>query len=350
MPLTYRGIGVHISCDGQELSQYAPEITEGQKLAQCHIASEAGKLFKIVIENLDRQQIVTPKVVKIILDGYEARCSLLDGKRTVFVMDKIIVSPTKSRLFQFASVETHDSEEGLVDTANIEKLGTIEVILCRAFRDQSKPEMIATGGPIPTTASVPERAKKAGWHRVAFGTEAPIEPVKYVTTHWIDSLSSPFAVFRFHYQPQELLQARGIIPRVPVPAPVQLAKVPPTAPRALSNIVGQKRPAPMEGLEGRDTKRGILQAHWQTPERPRPSSTKTVARVKAEPADSPDRTADALRVLRDSIQAARDTMLAAQAQLERLERRQSSRALEYRPSPIRVGSARGQTIDLTLDD
>ncbi len=146
-------------------------------------------MFKIVIENLDRQQIVTPKVVKIILDGYEARCSLLDGKRTVFVMDKIIVSPTKSRLFQFANIETHgqsslyhhgamhtqpltaraflDGEEGLVETVNIEKLGTIEVILCRAFRDHSRPDTIATGGPIPTTGPVSERAKKTGWHRIA---------------------------------------------------------------------------------------------------------------------------------------------------------------------------------------
>ncbi|KAI0040889.1 hypothetical protein FA95DRAFT_1566006 [Auriscalpium vulgare] len=132
-------------------------------------------------------------------------------------MEGFYSSLTSVMPFQFSQLELTESDLGRADGPGFESLGWVEVVIQRIVYTGTTASEYNPVAPAASIGPVPEKAKKVGWHTVSLAekrssarTIVPPRPTKY-----IDSLDAPYAKFRFRYQPPELLQAHGIMPRGP---------------------------------------------------------------------------------------------------------------------------------------
>ncbi|KAI0272521.1 hypothetical protein BC834DRAFT_966535 [Gloeopeniophorella convolvens] len=178
---------------------------------------------------------------------------------------------------------------------------------------------------------VSETSKAIGFNQASLGS-APHKEVEQDAELWYtreDDSHEPLVVFEFRHRPASLLQAMDIMPR---PARENVVEERPQTekrPRSPSSTLSQPQKV------SRTDKRSALR---------HASTLVETADIKLEHSDPVDEEA-VLRSLQDSVKA-------IQNQIESLRARQGNNMSvkrERAPSPIRVGSANGEVIDLTLD-
>ncbi|KAI0057468.1 hypothetical protein BV25DRAFT_1994945 [Artomyces pyxidatus] len=316
MPLRHRGLEVWLGTDATEINHYQEEVVDETTIT-CYVPSEVGKQFDVRFRG-----IAVDMAFVVFMDGRRMQSMLCPRSHNgqLSVMKGYYPTLSTCRPFRFSQLELTDDDSARSDL-DVAKLGVIEVAACRVQVLESMGYYNAAAA-TANVGPVSEKAKKMGGHSVSLGEDEKLEtslkaPSKVI---WIDQDSAPYAKFCFRYQPKDLLQAKGIIPRLyQLPdEQVQVAE-------------GSSRPA-------RGKKR----------------------------AASPTNNQGATRVKHESNSATQARMRALRAELESLEsggvKREGSPirlsvddddvidlTLERSPSPIRVGESSGETIDLTDD-
>ncbi|KAI0061059.1 hypothetical protein BV25DRAFT_830896 [Artomyces pyxidatus] len=295
MPLRLQGLEVCLISDGNEIPRYREEVLD-ERTISCYVPSKEGKEFQIILGASD-----VPLAWSIYMDGRR-----MEGWAGVpGVVGRITgshTSPLEVRPFCFSRLQLTDDDAHLHQhRARLEKLGSIEVRVCRAQFSHSR--VLGDVAPVPEIGIVPERAKKNGWHCVSLGPpkQADLRSTR-ATVRLFDDPEAPYAKFYFRYQPEELLQAKGIMPLV-------------------KREHGEKRGrSSNDDLDDRQVKRQAVGDF----------NPAQLARIRA---------------LKDSIRA-------AEAELATLD----STSIKREPSPIRLVRSVGPSgqggiiIDLTLDD
>ncbi|KAI0272522.1 hypothetical protein BC834DRAFT_966536 [Gloeopeniophorella convolvens] len=334
MPLERGGYTAEILCDGQEIPQYQVDTVSDTTIS-CYVPSQAGKNFIIRIKDLTSKEI----------DGFSAilRCDgRLLGNYIGFPgkardISEIQTSATTLQHLAFSKVQfvSDDAEVTAVD-AVARSLGLIQVKVYSAY-------MVDRPTPTPVVDTqdvglVSELSKVVGFNQVSLGT-ARVTVSKQQNKTWYARTETdghdPLAVFEFRHRPagkssleQQHLQAMGVIPKPPPRDDVPGPTAPGKRLRSPSSAQGQPRKA------SRTDKQNT--PHTSSPE---------VEGEDIKPSTTDDEEDAVLRSLQETIQL-------AQSQMEsiRARRGDNSRVKRERaPSPIRVGSANGEVIDLTID-
>jgi len=301
MPLRLPQLSFAITCEGNELEMFDVKQEDPSSMT-AFMASEAGKEFRVTYEN---HMVDCDLSLLLIIDGETVRKSYVRAREVNRIVG-IAKGLTSVLPFKFQELELVDPDEE--DAPVVPEMGTIEV---RAFRtralrvvDHQPHEQYGLH-----RGRVSERSKKAGWHHVSTGDEIPTDgPTSTIIFNYVDRPKAPCATFKVFYRPRALLMAQGVIPGEDVP--VETSGGPGTNDR--------KR-----------TREDVL---------PGPSKRHAGPAIKSEEMSG---TARAQRI--------RDL----QAELNSLTdgRPGSAFKRELRsPSPIVVGSAAGEVVDLTLED
>jgi len=305
MPLTLQSFNFAIECDENELETYDVK-QEGPNSTTASVASEAGKQFTIVITN---NLLDSDLVVDLHIDGERVRSPVFSagnaGQRRV--ISGLQTSATSTLPFKFQELELVDPD--LEDAPVVSEMAQIGSIEARAFRCQIQ----RTVEYEPTNrrlhgGRVSERSKKAGWHHVSFADEVINE--KAATSHvkYTDKLDAPCASVKVFYRPRELLMAQGVIVGYNIGAGISGG----------SEVDDRKR-AREDGSSG-------------------PSKRRTGSSIKEEE-------------LSDDARAQRIQALEAELNSLKMARKSGSSVKHERaPSPIVVGQAAGEVVDLTLED
>jgi len=300
MPLQLPQLSFVISCDEREMETYDVK-REGSSLITAFVASEAGKQFSITYKN---KLLDIDLVVFLHIDGEVVRRSYLSAQEDRCMIG-IYKNPSAILPFKFQELELVDPD--MEDAPVVPEMGTIEAQVFRARRLRSaehNPPVMKHG---LHGSRVSERSKKAGWHHVSTADEVPFDSSRRhtVAADYIDPPNAPCATFKVFYRPKELLMAQGVIPGPDVAA-------------GTSGVVN-------------DRKRN------REDEMPGPSKRHTGPTIKQEMS-----TITRSQRIED-LQAELNSLMA--------ERTSSSVKRELRsPSPIVVGKAAGEVVDLTLDD
>jgi len=245
--------------------------------------------------------------IDLYIDG-ERICGGYIGARRTGRIKGIQISSSTVLPFKFQELQLVDPD---VENAPVApEMGTIEL---RAFRCQVQrtvPYRYTNTTNGLHQGRVSERSKKAGWHHVSTADKALVDkPINSVFTTNLDPPDAPIASFKIFYRPRELLMAEGVITGCGVGARIG------------------------KGSEANDRKRAGDDFS------PGPSTKR--------------RTGSTVKKEEMSANARAQRIQALQAELDSLNAGQSDSGVkrEWRsPSPIVVGKAAGEVVDLTLDD
>ncbi|VDB83223.1 unnamed protein product [Peniophora sp. CBMAI 1063] len=217
MPVRQLGYEVSLWSDGAEIPAYKVENVN-DKTVTCYIPSEAGKEFTVKFRN--EPVVGYGAAFYVHMDGREMQgLSVYPYECTT--MKGVYETLSAIRPFEFARLKLkEDDEEGGESSTSVDmaKLGLIEVRVCRATLT---PDEYGSGEYRPRSVqaeldAVSEKAKKVGWHSVSLGkTKALATAANVPRITYIDNKDQPYAIFRFRYQPREILEDQGIIPARP---------------------------------------------------------------------------------------------------------------------------------------
>ncbi|KAF8483632.1 hypothetical protein DFH94DRAFT_690107 [Russula ochroleuca] len=299
MPFNLLPLNFAIICEGNELETY-DVVQEGPNSTRAFVASEAGKQFHITFRN---DMFDMDIVVNMYIDGERIYHGYL---RAGLVGQVLGVRKTSTSVlpFKFQELELVDLEYAPV----VPEMGTIEL---RAFRCQALRTVQYQG--IPGyglhEGRVSERSKKAGWHHVSTADEiASAGPTCSVYADYFDPQDSPYVNLKVFYRPRELLMAQGVITGHNVGAR-----------NSGEYDINNRKRAREDGSAG-------------------PSKRPSGSTVKKEEI---------------SANARQQRIQALQAELNSLTAGPSGSSVKRElrsPSPIVVGQAAGEVVDLTLDD
>ncbi|KAF8487197.1 hypothetical protein DFH94DRAFT_849630 [Russula ochroleuca] len=294
-----------VICEGNELETY--DVTqEGPNSTRAFVASEAGKQFSISYKNdlLGDDQSDVGLATDLYIDG---ECVHLGCLRAGEEWEVLGIQKTASSVLPFKFQELELVDPDVENAPVVPEIGTIEL---RTFRCR----FLGTGEYYYEEhrlhqGRVSERGKKAGWHHVSTADEIPTAiQVHSINIDYIGPEDVPYASVKVFYRPRELLMAQGVIARHDVGA-------------------GNRN---REGSEVNDRKRPREDGS------PGPSKRRTRPTVKKEDISALTQQIQALQAELDSIMT---------------EQSRSSVKRELRsPSPIVVGRAAGEVVDLTLVD
>jgi len=306
MSLSLPSMNFAVVCNGNELETYDVK-QEGPYSIRAWIASQAGKQFKITYHN---KLVNFDLLVHLYIDGKRVKTKKASAGHGGGEIIGIRKSPISVLPFKFQELKLVDPD--VENAPVVPGMGAIEL---RAFRCRR----ILRGAEINQTRAnhrlhkgrVSERSKMAGWHHVGLADEVFRPSVIHaVIADPIDPSDAPCATFKIFYRPRELLMAQGVIVERDV-----LDAGTSGGPR----VNNRKRAR-------------VDESHGPSNKRPGPS-------VKPEAEMSANYREQRIRVL----QAEMDSLMA--------ERSRSSVKCESRSlSPIVVGRAAGEVIDLTLED
>ncbi|KAI0040426.1 hypothetical protein FA95DRAFT_1566406 [Auriscalpium vulgare] len=294
MPLEYRGYSVHISCNGKELPQYQVELVNETTIA-CYIPSEAGQEFRVVWKQQDGEPAFTGTGVEVYADGRR-----LTGFGTPDREGVASTAPTSianvRRYLTFSQVKLLSDGDAADQCVDLTQLGVIDVRIYQAVQLPGlyphKTRVIAD------VAGVSERSKMIGINQVSYGREKLMEGS--LINHRKFQQGPLLVSFQFRHRPAAMLQAIGIMPRAD-PAPERIpAKTPPEPSNAAQS-------ASSIDLKNLFTYRDL-------------------------------RNQATLRSVQDELKS-----------LKSGTGNQQSAKRERSASPIRVGAAHGEVIDLTSD-
>ncbi|KAF4613484.1 hypothetical protein D9613_007512 [Agrocybe pediades] len=228
--LSLKDFKIGIEIEGKATPHVGIE-TNGEKEISCWIASQAEKAFSVRVATND----ILPQGVQLslLVDGLTLmKGAVLPGERKDFSISYVVVSPTKTQDFTFASVETTD-DDAYLDSSCPHKTGEIRVDLHRATYVQARAASVSSSNTaisFPEPDKVHERSKKGLDHRIKLGaikhTKESRKPSYYITN--LEDV--PMASFVFKYRPLEILKATGVIPRDRTPTP------PPVVPKEKSSL------------------------------------------------------------------------------------------------------------------
>ncbi|KAI0292772.1 hypothetical protein BC826DRAFT_969450 [Russula brevipes] len=325
MSLSLLSSQVTIVCDGKVMVTHTVK-QEGTSVLTAFIASEAGKQFKVVMKNNAVDFDITSMLY---IDGEYVQHLVVPAGRDHEVIG-LRASAFTIRPFKFQDVKLVDPD--VEDAPMVPEMGTIEVQMFRSrtltmgyhSRQKDFPQALHLG-------RVSELSKKAGWHRVGLSStadEIPIPESQVCSVSYIDPPGVRYATFKIFYRPRgrpaimsydpadsppELLEAQGIIPR--------------------------------HGLGARDGEGSEASRKRRTreDELPTPPAKRPVHSIKKEKEiHSSDARAQQIR----DLQAKLDALVAEQASPTV---KREPRCGAGSPSPIRVGQAASDVIDLTLE-
>jgi hypothetical protein len=303
MPLNIQALNFAIVCDGYELETHDVK-QEAPNSIRAFVASESGKQFYLTFgNNLHNIGLA----VVLCIDGERIyRGFLRAGQRAQLL--GIQKSATSILPFKFQELELVDPD--LEYAPVVPEMGTIEVraYRCQAVRIAEYQRNLNYG---LHQGRISERSKKAGWHHVSTADEVPTNgPTFSVDLNVLDPPNAPVAFVRVFYRPRELLMAQGVI--IGHGVGVGISRGP-----EVNDRIHRKR-AREDGSSG-------------------PSKRHTGSTIKEEiPADAREQRIQAL-------QAELSSLMAGQSG--------SSVRRELRsPSPIVVGRASGEVVDLSLED
>ncbi|THH18070.1 hypothetical protein EW146_g2876 [Bondarzewia mesenterica] len=273
------------------------------------------------------------------MDGRRAAVQLLHPGSSPLIILGLSDTEHTIKPFQFSDLAFRDDDDDTLDVGEVDlsKLGTIEIIVLRAESPGSileyAPTTVAQIGPVS------ELTKKTGWNCVSFGKSVPNpNKFKYRLPKYTDSVWAPWAKFCFRYQPKVLLQAKGIIPR---PVSAESGITPPSPPPA----TGAKRIASAAGTDRQKRQKTAGVASGKEAEASRPETQRAPVAIKAEPNEGTETNSvsnDTAACIK-ALEAALDCLKRAHAVSS------ASREVERSPSPINLGTACGEVIDLTDD-
>ncbi|KAH9975523.1 hypothetical protein BGW80DRAFT_1297528 [Lactifluus volemus] len=272
---------------------------ENPSSLRAFIASEAGKKFKVVFTN---KLLDSPLALHLHIDGLDAVKKVAQpgqsGDIRGLYKTSVSVLP-----FQFRELELVDPD--VENAPAVAEMGTIEF---RAFRCQPMrvvEPMLHVGQGLHH-GRISERSKKAGWHHVTTADEEILSgPMYGVISNYLDPINAPYLSIKIFYRPRELLRAQGII----------------TGPDVNAQTGGRS--------EVNDQRRTMRDGS---------SAMGGPSRIPIKQEETESRT-QRIRALQAELNALR-----AEESTSSVKREQRS------PSPIVVGAAAGEVIDLTLDD
>ncbi|THH18066.1 hypothetical protein EW146_g2878 [Bondarzewia mesenterica] len=331
--LELNGCSSSIICDESELEIYAQELI-GMRTMSCYVPSESGKVFQVRVHNT----IQSLAAFYVYMDGRLVAGRALHPGLSPFIIVGLIDTEHTIKPFQFSDLAFRDDDDNLDGgDVDLSKLGTIEIIVVRVESLGSVMEHVPTN--VAQIGPVSELTKKTGWNCVSFGRSVPnFEILECYSPNFIDSMEAPWAKFCFRYQPKVLLQAKGIIPRtVSAESGISLPSPPPAT--------GAKRVASAAGTDRQERQKTAgVGSGEEAGGSSHPEMQRAPAAVKAEPNEGTE-----------ANPASEDTaarIKALEAELVRLKRAHASSAsckVERPPSPIHLGTACGEVIDLTDD-
>ncbi|KAI0318577.1 hypothetical protein OF83DRAFT_933193 [Amylostereum chailletii] len=308
MPLVLRGFSVSIACDGEEIPQYQTEVVNDKFL--------------------DRDE--EPKIARLYADGRYIYGLARKAFDEPIALSTVQTSPTTVMPFQFSQTELTSDELASATPATLDYLGLLDVL---------------------PVGSVSEKSKKMGLNHVSFGppVETPNKETKVYRILKGHSWKKPFVSFQFRHRPSALLQAMGIMPSPESTQEAQADEVPTEHHVSHSRRAG-KRPSTSTTDDAAPSKKHKAAVAG--------ASLSPSNHTKGGPGSfgppEPNDSIDVKPGINDGaarLRALQDTIRAAQDEMDRIRSGKSANAVkaERLPSPIRVGSARGEVIDLTDD-
>ncbi|KIY63017.1 hypothetical protein CYLTODRAFT_494242 [Cylindrobasidium torrendii FP15055 ss-10] len=205
---------------GEECEEYGYTLSGGGHHATCWVASQAGKKYEVRVEDIPRASFYYEVVVDgNLVSATKVVPSEVDHRLNWLVVGKRI-SETKRRPLMFTPVSKTDDEAALLDLP--QDIGDITI---RAWRTEYTKERRKASFKYDFDAPQPprafhERLKKGIDHQTTYGNafhdRKRMDPVRWRTRRRI---GEPMEL-TFKYRPLAVLQANGIAPRPPPPAPV----------------------------------------------------------------------------------------------------------------------------------
>ncbi|KAG2118528.1 hypothetical protein BD769DRAFT_1030292 [Suillus cothurnatus] len=237
--LSYGTLRACIRVDGQALESYGIEMFPEENKVTCWIASEAGKTFSVVWQDINhaRQYHQTGDVT---LDGVHGGGQLMRAlrfnepptyQRCTAEFKYVNTSMNSIRPLTFSRLQLTDEDQHL-DSAHAE-LGEISLAIwpVNVIGMSHQRKLVSAKGTM-----VHERSKKASSHCVGFGEEIRVPPQQVINVARVGI--TPTATFVFRYRPFDRLVADGI-----APLPMQPSR-------------GTKREAPVDVSEPEDNNDG----------------------------------------------------------------------------------------------
>ncbi|KAG2362806.1 hypothetical protein BDR07DRAFT_1406180 [Suillus spraguei] len=211
--LSYGTLRACIRVDGQALESYGIEMFPEENKVTCWIASEAGKTFSVVWQDINhaRQYHQTGDVI---LDGVHGGGQLMRAlsfnepptyQRCTAEFKYVNTSMNSVRPLTFSRLQLTDEDQHM-NSAHAE-LGEISLAIwpVNVIGMGYQKKLVPAKGTM-----VHERSKKASSHCVGFGEEIRIQPQQI--THVARIGTTPMTTFIFRYRPFDRLVADGIAP------------------------------------------------------------------------------------------------------------------------------------------
>lgn len=203
------GYSVTITSHGRDVEHYDVKL-EDPDTVSCYIVSESGMEFAVQYADLQSRRTMK---VDVLIDGRMLASKSAEPGKTLSIWGSRTSRTTRST-FKFSEITLVDDDDadGLVTPPNI---GSIEVKLYRARIEKCRISSRShyRRSDAPQTGPVSEKSKKGGWHQVSLGRDRRSEwqpsPTKTIR---LDPIDAPYATFRFNYRPRAMLQAENIIP------------------------------------------------------------------------------------------------------------------------------------------
>ncbi|KAJ3909098.1 hypothetical protein F5879DRAFT_934666 [Lentinula edodes] len=298
---SYKSFRAYIIVDGKPLDEYSPEKStkDGLTTVTCWVPSVAGKVIflQISVQYQVRWKDTVFKGTsngRFRIDGTSCGGQVIKKRNKAMIKKGLHISPTSSRLFEFALMKLTDDEDSFaLDMPG--NIGEIELRIRywsqtgRAIREKiSKP---------PEEETYNESTKKGIDHQTRFGTTAYDEKPSYKNLG--EPIGKYFLRFVFRYRPLEVLRAHGIAP--PAPSTSQTNDLPQSSKRPRSSSMQGVRPGslgiieisdddddPQKEMENLQRRLDELRAkHPDTRDRKRVKRESGVASIKTEQPKEP---------------------------------------------------------------
>ncbi|KAJ4468633.1 hypothetical protein C8J55DRAFT_524573 [Lentinula edodes] len=203
---SYKSFRAYIIVDGKPLDEYSTEKStkDGLTTVTCWVPSVAGKQYQVQWEDT---VFTGTSNGQVRIDGKRCGGRVIEKRNQVMIKEGLRISPTSSRLFEFALMKLTDDEDpfALDMPGNI---GEIELRIqywCKT--GQAIREKISNP---PEEQTYHEKSKKGIDHQTSFGTTVYNEKSPYKI--FGEPIGKYFLRFVFRYRPLEVLRAHGIAP------------------------------------------------------------------------------------------------------------------------------------------
>ncbi|KAJ3882059.1 hypothetical protein F5051DRAFT_500742 [Lentinula edodes] len=229
---SYKSFRAYIIVDGKPLDEYSTEKStkDGLTTVTCWVPSVAGKVIFLQISVLRH------------IHGTRCGGQVIKKRNKARIKKGLRISPTSSRLFEFALMKLTDDE----DSFALDMPGNIgEIELRIRYWSQTGRAIWEKISKPPEEETYNELTKKGIDHQTRFGTTVYDEKPSYKNLG--EPIGKYFLRFVFRYRPLEVLRAHGIAP--PAPSTSQTNDLPQSSKRPRSSSMQGVRPGSLGIIE-----------------------------------------------------------------------------------------------------